>query len=188
MSESQITKRALANSIKQLMEKKPLKKISIQNIVDNCGLNRQTFYYHFRDKYDLVNWIYSNEVIANMLSYSDLEHWNEVFCSILIHMSDNKAFYTNALNTTGQNSFNDYFFEVTEELILNVLEDLTEGMNISKEDKKFIADFYSFAFIGLAIQWARNDMKEDPKVITAKLKEIVDGTMLRIVSKYSKEK
>ena len=102
-------------------------------------------------------------------------------------MSNNKAFYTNALNTTGQNSFNDYFFEVTEELILNVLEDLTEGMNISKEDKKFISDFYSFAFIGLAIQWARNDMKEDPQVITARLKEIVDGTMLRIVSKYSKD-
>ena len=58
MSESKITEKALALALKQLMKTAPLSKISIQNIMDNCGLNRQTFYYHFKDKFDLVNWIY----------------------------------------------------------------------------------------------------------------------------------
>ena len=63
MSGSQITKKALALSIKKLMETIPLSKISIRQIADNCGVNRQTFYYHFKDKFDLVNWIYYTEAI-----------------------------------------------------------------------------------------------------------------------------
>ena len=58
MSESRITKKALALSIKKLMETIPLAKLSIHEIVDDCGINRQTFYYHFKDKFDLVNWLY----------------------------------------------------------------------------------------------------------------------------------
>ena len=58
---SQITKKALAQSLKNLLLKKPLNKITINDIADDCGINRMTFYYHFKDKYDLVNWIFYSE-------------------------------------------------------------------------------------------------------------------------------
>ena len=58
---SSITKKALADALKQLMAEKPLQKISVGDICERCNMNRRSFYYHFRDKYDLVNWVFYTE-------------------------------------------------------------------------------------------------------------------------------
>ena len=55
------TKKALAMSLKSLLEKRTLDKITVKDIVSECSLNRQTFYYHFHDTYDLLQWLYSYE-------------------------------------------------------------------------------------------------------------------------------
>lgn len=61
MADSNITKNALAAALEELMGEKPFDKIKISDICDRCGMNRKSFYYHFRDNYDLVNWIFDNE-------------------------------------------------------------------------------------------------------------------------------
>lgn len=61
MPDSLITKKALASSLKELMETQPLTKISVGDICEKCGMNRKSFYYHFCDKYELVNWIFYTE-------------------------------------------------------------------------------------------------------------------------------
>ena len=60
---SKITKIAMAQALKKLLILKDLDKITINDISNDCGINRQTFYYHFRDIYDLLEWIFSNEVV-----------------------------------------------------------------------------------------------------------------------------
>ena len=95
MSESQITKWALANSMKVLMQKRPMKKISISDIVEGCNMNRQSFYYHFKDKYDLVNWIYYTEFIVTI---KDLQATWEFLESICDYFYENKIFYKNAFD------------------------------------------------------------------------------------------
>ena len=77
MADSNITKNALAVSMKKLMEKKPFSKISVGDICEDCGMNRKSFYYHFRDKYDLVNWIFYVDFIERM-------EWSS--CLSLIHI------------------------------------------------------------------------------------------------------
>lgn len=69
MSDPNITKLALANSLKNLMLNKPFDKIRVADIVGNCGVTRTTFYYHFKDKYDLMNWIYYTETVPFMSAY-----------------------------------------------------------------------------------------------------------------------
>lgn len=63
---SNITKKALASSLKKILSKKEFNKITINDITEDCGVNRQTFYYHFKDIYDLLEWIYTNEVIGKI--------------------------------------------------------------------------------------------------------------------------
>ena len=58
---SQVTKRALEASLKHLLLQKPLNKITINDIAEDCGINRMTFYYHFKDIYDLVEWCCEEE-------------------------------------------------------------------------------------------------------------------------------
>ena len=66
MADSNITRNAMAAAMKALMKEKKLSKISISDICGACGMNRNSFYYHFKDKYDLINWIFYTEFVSNI--------------------------------------------------------------------------------------------------------------------------
>jgi len=185
MSESQITKKALALSIKELMKTIPLAKISIRQIAENCGVNRQTFYYHFKDKFDLVNWIYYTEVIENLAGCTTYAHWTDGMYKTLTYFMNNKSFYTNALNTPGQNAFDGYLFKETYDLIMGVVNDISLGIEVSTTDKNFIADFYTHAFVGITVQWIKSSMKEPPHIMVDRLNDVVEGSMLGALTRYT---
>ncbi|MGH4138521.1 dihydroxyacetone kinase transcriptional activator DhaS [Clostridium sp.] len=185
MSESLITKKALALSIKKLMETIPLAKLSIHEIVDNCGINRQTFYYHFKDKFDLVNWIYYTEAIENIDDSIKYGHWTDEMYKTLVYFMENRSFYINALNTPGQNAFDGFLFEKTYDLIMGVINDISTGIKVLDTDKDFIADFYTYAFVGITVQWIKNNMKEPPEKVVSNLNDMVEGSMLGALTRYS---
>ena len=80
---SQITKRALEASLKKLLLKKPLNKITINDITEDCGVNRMTFYYHFKDIYDLVDWILVEDATEALEGHQDFETWSDAFRDML---------------------------------------------------------------------------------------------------------
>lgn len=94
MPDSNITKLALADSLKKLMAEKAFNKIRVDDIVRGCGLTRQSFYYHFKDKYDLMNWIYYTETARFMASYDTLKHWTDGLKDLCYYMQQNKTFVT----------------------------------------------------------------------------------------------
>jgi probable dihydroxyacetone kinase regulator len=186
MSNSLITKNALVFSIKALMDVTPLSKISVQDIANHCGVSRKTFYYHFKDKFDLVNWIYSTEVKANIADCNDYEHWTIGANRTLNYLMMNKSFYINAFNTPGQNSFDEYFYQFCSEIVMNVINNLSADMTISNTDKTFIADFYAHAFLGIAMQWIKHGMKKSPSELVEALQNVIEGSMPHALSKFSK--
>jgi len=188
LSESQITKKALSLSIKELMNTVPLSKISIREIVENCGINRQTFYYHFKDKFDLVNWIYYTEVIESLDDCRNYAHWTDGMYKTLVYFMENKSFYINALNTPGQNGFDGYFFSKTYDLIMGVINDISSVLNVSDTDKNFTADFYTHAFVGMTVQWIKNNMKESPQIMVEKLNDVVEGSLLGSLTRFANYK
>ena len=68
---SQMTKRALAASLKNLLLQKPLNKITINDIAEDCGISRMTFYYHFKDIYDLVEWTCAEDAARALEGFRD---------------------------------------------------------------------------------------------------------------------
>ena len=84
-------------ALKKLLSRKELSKITISNITDECGVNRQTFYYHFKDIYDLLEWIYKNEVIDEIDNKD--EDWQQRFLYIFKYVLKNKEFVKNTYNS-----------------------------------------------------------------------------------------
>ena len=74
---AQTTKRALEASLKKLLLHKPLNKITINDITEDCGVNRMTFYYHFKDIYDLVDWILVEDAAEALEGRQNFETWSE---------------------------------------------------------------------------------------------------------------
>ena len=85
-----------------------LSDISVQDIVDSSGISRHTFYYHFIDKQDLVQWVFRSEVVEPM--EKETEHYFEKLIGVMERMQKEPAFYARALEVNGQNSFSEYFF------------------------------------------------------------------------------
>ena len=121
MSESLITKKALGEAMKRLLSAEPFEKISVRDICAACGMNRNSFYYHFRDKQDLVFWVFDYEFIQRVRSRSYAEPF-ELFETIAEYFGENRAYYVNAFAFTGQNCFSDYFSEVFTRLCAEQIE------------------------------------------------------------------
>lgn len=148
MPDSSNTKMALAASMKTLMEKKDFSKISVGEICENCGINRKSFYYHFRDKYDLVNWIYYVDFLEHMNVSDSDSPWN-VFTSICQYFYTESAFYRNALKIEGQNSFHDYFYETLSIYLRYLLQDIFP----EEEQQTFSVNFFCDAFYAAIYRW-----------------------------------
>ena len=120
MADSNITKRALASALRELMKEVPFDKIQVSHICDRCGMNRKSFYYHFKDKYDLLNWIFDMEFITfAQASKEDTNidnriEWIQGICN---YFYENRSFYRKALKIKGQNSFSEHLREYCLPLI-----------------------------------------------------------------------
>lgn len=175
MSDSWITKKAIADGFKRLMKEKRFEKITISDIAKECHLNRQTFYYHFQDKYELVNWIYYNEAIVGLTTNLTLHTWPQCICDMLTIMKREDYFYQNSLMTAGREEFQSYFFRVFKELFINVIEELSQGHPPNPDQQEFIAQFYSFGIVGTIFQWVAQGMETPPAKIALNLKKLVES-------------
>ncbi len=176
MSESITTKNAIAAGFRTLMEKKSFEKITISDITDECGLNRQTFYYHFKDKYDLLNWIFYNEIITPLAKEYTIDKWSEALLHILYILKNNSKFYTNALNTSYSNEFRQYLFNATSNLFSGIIDSVMNEEPISDDEKRFIAEFMSYGVSGSIINWILTGMKASPENIVLRIKKILNDS------------
>jgi probable dihydroxyacetone kinase regulator len=184
MSESLITKRALAAGLKELMKTKNFDKISVADIAGSCGLNRQTFYYHFQDKFDLVNWIYFNELISIVADGLTFENWDSQLCEILTIMKKDQSFFQTTLKSSGNDGFQKYLFRITREVLLDIIRRLAGNHLLSPDSLSFLAEFYTFGIVGIIVQWAQNGMQESPQEISKNLRTLVNESKQFAVSRY----
>ena len=94
---SQITKRALEASLKQLLLTKPLDKITVTDICEDCGISRMTFYYHFKDIYDLVEWVCLEDARVALDGKKTYDTWEEGYLRIFDAVLENKPFILNEI-------------------------------------------------------------------------------------------
>lgn len=181
---SQVTKRALEASLKKMLLKKPLDKITISDITDDCGINRMTFYYHFKDIYDLVEWSCVEDARKALEGKKTYETWQQGFLQIFQAVLDNKPFIVNVYRSVSREQVERYLYHVTYDLLIGVVEEAAQGMNVRQEDKEFIANFYKYAFVGLMLDWVRNDMKQDPQAIVDRLSLLVSGNISTALERY----
>lgn len=183
---SQTTKRALEAALKELLQKKPLDKVTINDIANACGINRMTFYYHFRDIYDLVEWSCEEDAARALQGKKTYETWQQGLTQIFNLVLENKTFILNVYHSIGREQIEQYLYRLTYSIIMGVVEEQAEGMRVNEQDKAFIADFYKYALVGLMLEWVRKGMKEDPGEIVERLSRLVNGNVSSALSNYEK--
>ena len=185
---SQITKKALAQSLKNLLLKKPLNKITINDIADDCGINRMTFYYHFKDIYDLVEWSCLEDARKALDEKKTYETWQQGFLQIFEAVLENKPFVMNVYRCVDREQVERYLKPLIDNLLLKVVEEQSADMTVRQEDKEFIASVYSYAFVGLLLDWIKNDMRENPEQLISKLALVIQDTFTDALERFRIDK
>ncbi len=182
MADSNITKNALANALKELMKEKGFDKVSVSEICERCGMNRKSFYYHFRDKYDLVNWIFYTDFLGRLSMANYKTDW-DVMADVCDRFYEDRDFYLEALKIEGQNSFKDYVSETIRPIVAFFIKDVFQ----EKDEEEFFLTFVIDAFLNSIMRWLQNGMQIKPSEFISKLREVSTRLAYRIVSE-TKEK
>ena len=184
---AQITEKALGASLKHLLLQKPLPKITIQDIADDCGISRMTFYYHFKDIYDLVEWVCFEDAQEALGENRHYDSWEEGLLAIFKAVRENKPFIINVYHSVSREQIETYLYRLTYQLMIDVVEEKSEGLQVTLENKQFIADFYKYALVGLMLDWIKKDMQEEPRLIVKKLSLLVHGNIVVALEHYNQK-
>lgn len=169
-------KRFIATEFKKLVLIKPIKKITVNDIATHCQISRGTFYYHFKDKQDLVNWIYRTDVItpvrANLIESlnqgrsSDTESSNALVFHLLYQQKD---FFCQAIKLTGQNSLSDTIMEEALENIRLIkerhLQEIGSDHSTQNDFVTFVNEHIAMFNSTAVVQWLLDGMPRPPEVM-----------------------
>ena len=181
---SQFTKRALEDSLKHLLLKKPLNKITINDIAEDCGINRMTFYYHFKDIYDLVEWVCLEDARRALDGKSSYDTWQQGFVQIFQAVQENKPFVMNVYRCVSREQVERYLTPLTDDLLMGVINELSATMVVRDEDKACIARVYSYAVVGLMLDWIKDDMRGDPEKLVARFALVIHDDLLGALNRF----
>ena len=175
MSESLITKKAIVQALKEVCRTKPFDKISVTDITEICGLNRQSFYYHFQDKYELLSWIYYYENFSKITEDISFENWDLKILEMLGIMEREKGFYCNTLKEQ-QHTFESYLLDMAKTLFMEAIVRLDERKKLTEEEREFYGEFYAYGICGVIISWGLKGMKQPPEEVARRLKKLAEDS------------
>lgn len=184
---SQKRKEMMAASLKKLMVKKNIQKITIQEIADDCGMNRYTFYYHFQDIYDLLSWTFCQDfenLFANRYQCSTWEEWIRV---LLEYLKKNAQFCKCAVNSIGRDTLRELCSKDLFRLMHGLLLEIKGSQELNEDFLDFLSSFYLEAFCGILIQWIMTDMKIPEETLICYLHMTLDESMKQILDRASTE-
>ncbi len=154
----------LSESFKELVLEKPIEKITIKEITDRAGVIRVTFYNHFQDKYELLEWIIREEVVSpiRILLWNGLT--KEALTFLFTNILKNREFYSHAVRLEGQNSFESIVRKCFQEVVVDYLKDHAKNKKRKFEwlTPERVGEFYSQALAFVLITWIQSGMHEDP--------------------------
>ena len=180
------TKHALEASLKKILLHKPLDKITINDITADCGISRMSFYYHFKDIYDLVEWICVEDGKRALQDKKTYDTWQEGMCQIFEAVLENKPFIMNVYRCVSRDKIESYLYKLTFGLIVDVVEEKCVGTSVAEEDKAFIAEFYKYGFVGMMLDWIAQGMKADYKEIMDRLSIAVHGNIANSIQNFER--
>ena len=183
---SNITKNALEESLKKFLLQKPLDKITISDLTTDCGISRMAFYYHFKDIYDLVEWSCVEDGTKALQGKKTYDSWTEGLTQIFEAVLENKPFIMNVYRNVDRERMERYLYHLTYDLIVGVVQEKSKDLDISGEDKKFIANFYKYGFVGIMLEWIQEGMKEDIEELVNKMSLTLHNTVTTSIRNFQK--
>ena len=178
------TKESLGAALKQMLTVKPIDKITVKDLVEICGVNRQTFYYHFDDVYDLLEWVFEEDANRVLPSEVVYEHWRDDVMMFFKYLADNSVFALNIYNSNSRIYMLRYFKRRLQGCIRSFAIIVSDGKNIDRTDFEFVVEFYANGVVGLISQWLDLGMKLPKEITQDRFLKLLDNSVENMLARF----
>ena len=182
------TKQAIKSTFLKLLRDKPLNQISVKTIVENCGINRKSFYYYYQDLPDLIDEIVSEQVDLLVTNYPKFSSTEECLEVALRYLLDNKTLIQHIYQAVDRNFFEENLLKVCDYMIRSLVDNVGEGQKLSQADKETLITLYRATFFGLISDWLMRGMKEDVLESFHRMCHLRQGMLEEMLARCGEEK
>ena len=178
ISRQEKTKYKLAASMKECMKLQPVDKITVKNIVEGCGVTRQTFYRNFLDKYDLINWYFDKLVLQSFEQIGMGHTVGESLTRKFEFIVEEKVFFTEAFRCDDRNSLKEHDFELILQFYTGLL--ARKDCRVLDQELRFLLEMYCQGSVYMTVKWVLGGMKDVPQDMSAKLVEAMPPKLAQV--------
>jgi AcrR family transcriptional regulator len=179
------TKNLIKKTFLDLLEQRPLSQITVKDIVSSCGINRNSFYYHYADLPALVEDVITEEADKIMEKYDSFESLEKCLDAVIEFSLSHRKVALHLFNSNSQDVFVHYFMQISDEVIRRYLEELCRDRKINEEDKEIVIHYYKCLLFGQAVDWMRCGMTNDIQHQFRRFCEFNKGSIEAMVDRLS---
>lgn len=156
---SGFTKKAIIACFGEMLKTTPFDKITVSALVAKCEISSNTFYYHFKDIYDLLE-TWMRYTLSPFVQDMSLQ-WKEQVKKLLFYMKDNPKTVYHIMNSMSRESLEKHVFLQSDDVFDRMITERIGDLHVSDEDRKYIAEFLRYAFMGFFLRFIWGHMQGD---------------------------
>lgn len=180
---SGFTKEIIIRTLFELLNEKTLAKITVKDIVERCGVNRNTFYYHFKDISDVVEYALLREVDNAFEHPVEVDSVLECLEVLVNLIGENKKAMLHIYCSVQRETFTSALDKICQYIIKQYIVHNFEEEIMEKEDMKVLIHFYKCVMIGVILDWMDHRMSYDLTEYAGKLRELYENTFEKTLEK-----
>ena len=180
-------KTALALALRDALSTTPLSKVTVSGLTRTAGVTRQAFYYHFSDIRDLTVWVFKREVADQIISHATYEDWSEGLLAMLVWMQSHPEETRSVISSLGVEELQIFLHKRLRAVMEPIVDQLGADLTVTEGDRIFITDHFTLAILGHISQWIATGMSADPYILTERIARILDGQVLRALTRFSEK-
>ena len=180
---AKFTKKAIQASFLKLLMERPLSQITVKDIVADCGVNRNTFYYYFADIPKLIESMVEEGAETIIRTYPTIENFEDFFEAIIDTIQAKKRAVLHIYHATGRDIYELYLWKVCDHVIEAYTAAVLQGRKIAESDLRILKQYLSSLAFGIFSNWLRNDMTDDIHAIFARLSELKKGMLKEMIDR-----
>lgn len=183
---SEVTRKAICDALKRLMAQKPLSKITISDIMSECGMRRQHFYYYFSDLYDLVRYAFEDEALNLRHRQDGALAWQDGLLQLFRYIAENRAVCLCALDSLGREYLKQLFETDINGIVCHAVEQVIRENSFPQNEAKtdLTSRFLTIATAGIVESWLRGEIRQTPEeliaLFTTMFQDYITGVSVRL--------
>ena len=162
---STFTKKEIKTTFLNMLEEMPLNQITVKALVEKCGINRNSFYYHYQDIPALIEEIVTEDADEIISSYSSIESMQTGLKAILEFASKKRKAILHIFNSVNRDIFEQDLWKVCDYVVTQYLRPILNNAGLSNLDQEIAIKFYKCECFGFAIDWLNNGMEDEAEVM-----------------------